>query len=543
MTYEQLELVGQDGEDGDGEAFAPGAEHQQSARLWLGLARAAQATAADEEPPSSDAGAVAAAINEHEGAEAYDQVIVGYMLQLAEELKGEGDAATEAVRNRMSRLLASLDDKTLLRLVEMGGSLEQRQEFLLNATEALDVDAVLEVVRAAAHASGQTISQSMVRMLAKLASATDEDGTVAPEADAALRAQVRALISDWQLEDPNPDAYTRALEAISRTSDRDRERAGGRLLPEPDRLLKMGLEVDALGIPFWRAVEVLLQRGDLMTVVHALLDAPPTSASAAVWGRLARPETLRTLLELDDADFIALEKILDRMPPEESTPLLLDRLAESESRTFRMSIFQRLAKTGSLILPLLAQRADDRRWYVTRNMLALMNEMGTVAPGFDPEPYLDHAQPQVRREAVELCFRVPDLRERTFLRAFESGDERALRVAAAQGVVSPPQREAIAPLCARLEDEALPDDLRAALVRVLRGQRTPRVPESLSALLTGGKSLLGRPKLAAKSATLLAALEVGHADWPQHSQVRPYLELAAKSGDGQVRKAAGVTTS
>ncbi|MEX0890854.1 MAG: hypothetical protein WEB88_01710 [Gemmatimonadota bacterium] len=539
MTYEKLELVGGGDGDGTGEAFAPGTEHQQSALLWMGLARAATATGPDEDLAATDAGAVAEAINEHEETEAYDQVIVGYLLQLAEELKEDADPATQAVRNRMSRMLASLDDKTLLRLVEMGGSMEQRQEFLLNATEGLNIEAVLEVVRAAAHASGQTISQSMVRMLAKLGAASDGSGPTAKTADAELRDQIRQLISDWHLEDPNPDAYTRALDAISRTSERDLARAGGRHLPEPLRLLQMGLEVDAVGIPFWRAVESLLAEGQLMPVVHALLDAPPSDASTALWGRLARPDTLRTLLELDDADFIALEKVLDRMEPEEAAPLLLDRLAESENRTFRMAIFQRLAKSGPTLLPMLARRADDSRWYVTRNMLALMNEMKTVAPGFDPEKYLKHPQTQVRREAIALCFRVPDLRERTFVRAMQEGDERVLRLAVAEGAAAQPPRAVVAPLCARLEDEALEDDLRAGLTRLLRGQRTPQVPVMLQRLLSGGRSLLGRPRLAAKSATLLAALEVGAADWRRHSQIKPFLDAAAKSSDGQIRNAAG----
>ena len=76
------------------------------------------------------------------------------------------------------------------------------------------VDAVLEIVKASADASGQTISHGLVRMLTKLATHA-ERGTelTRPRADIELREQVGRLLEDWRLEDPNPEAYGRVLRA------------------------------------------------------------------------------------------------------------------------------------------------------------------------------------------------------------------------------------------------------------------------------------------------------------------------------------------
>src|SRR5439155_89851 len=89
------------------------------------------------------------------------------------------------------------------------------------------VDAVLEIVQAAADSSHQTISHSLVRVLSKLA-AHAEGGApqVRPQADAALRDQVRRLLGGWTLADPSPDAYGAALRRLGR---------GARRPPRPAR--------------------------------------------------------------------------------------------------------------------------------------------------------------------------------------------------------------------------------------------------------------------------------------------------------------------
>src|SRR5207245_2444443 len=87
--------------------------------------------------------------------EAYDQVIVGYLLQIAQELKSAGGAEAVALRRRISRLIRSLRPETLRRLVEMGGDFAQRRQFVADAAAGMAADAVLEILKAGAGGAGR----------------------------------------------------------------------------------------------------------------------------------------------------------------------------------------------------------------------------------------------------------------------------------------------------------------------------------------------------------------------------------------------------
>jgi hypothetical protein len=202
LTFDGLALVG----DAPGAASGDSEQASQGAELWIGLARAALASDGSEGggPVNSEPSVVAKAIDENSGrAEAYDQVIVGYLLQIARELKTATGDTAEELKRRTSRLIASLKPGTLRRLVAMGGNRDQRDQFVMDATHGMAVDAVLEIVKASADASGQTISHGLVRMLTKLATHAERGSDLTrPRADVELREQVGRLLEDWRLEDP-----------------------------------------------------------------------------------------------------------------------------------------------------------------------------------------------------------------------------------------------------------------------------------------------------------------------------------------------------
>src|SRR5882672_8319626 len=192
LTYERLELLNEQdappAEQGAHDGGRAGGVH--AAQLWLGLARAAlvaEATGDDPSPPPppTEPAAIARAIDAHPKNAAYDQVIVGYLLQIADELKDAGGAEAVSLRRRTSKLVGALQPETLRRLIEMGGDAAQRTKFAIDATHGLAVDAVLEIVRAMADASRKTVSEPLVRMLSKLA-AHAEQGTGAARAGQGL---------------------------------------------------------------------------------------------------------------------------------------------------------------------------------------------------------------------------------------------------------------------------------------------------------------------------------------------------------------------
>src|SRR5258706_1896440 len=164
VTYERLELLQEDDEALGADDKGSKERGLRGAQLWVGLARAAlasEAMADDAPPPATEPTLIAKAIDEHPKSAAYDQVIVGYLLQIADELKHTRGAEAAALRRRTSRLVGALQPGTLRRLIEMGGDNAQRTKFAIQATHGLAVDAVLEIVRAMADASHTTVSEPL----------------------------------------------------------------------------------------------------------------------------------------------------------------------------------------------------------------------------------------------------------------------------------------------------------------------------------------------------------------------------------------------
>src|SRR5207302_1627794 len=221
-------------------------------------------------------------------AEGYDQVIVGYLLQIADELKHAGGAEAVELRRRTSRLVGAMRPETLRRLIDMGGDLAQRQRFVLDAADGMAVDAVLELVQAAADTSHRAVSHSLVRMLSKLASHA-EKGTAAarPLADTALRDQVKQLLSGWTLEDPNPGSYGSALQKMSRAAPMFAVAKEAMYAAEPERIVQIALEVDKAGPLLWKAVDRLVAEGRLSQLLDQLEAAPDGTIAAAIWSRTA----------------------------------------------------------------------------------------------------------------------------------------------------------------------------------------------------------------------------------------------------------------
>jgi hypothetical protein len=526
LSFAQLELVG----DGD----APeGGGRVRAAQLWLGLARAALSAgpAADDDVP--DAAEVARAIDGHPRAGAYDQVIVGYLLQLAEELRTEG-AGTAQVRARMSEMVARLRPDTLRRLVEMGGDAAQRHRFLLDASHALAADAVVRLVHGAAETSGQTLSHAMTRLLAKLAA--HAGAAAAPGvADAALREQVERLVGRWTLADPNPDGYRQALEAMSRAAAAPATQPGGDAGTDADRIVQMALETGAAGPAVLRAVGALLAGGSAARLA-VLLDGAPAPAEWVddAWARLCTAETVRTLLRGGTEAAEGLNRVLARMGGN-AAPALLDEMADSASRTVRRAAVGRLARMGAAAAPHVAARLDDPRWYVLRNLLAVLAEAGTLPAGFSPAPFLRHGDPRVRREAFKLAFGMPDERVRALAVALTDADPQVQRAALAECLAGCPAP--VLPLVSRRVEDGGDAELRTLAIRVLGASAEPGALQALLRLAGRGRTLLGRVRLAPRSPEMLAAVAALARDWAQHPAAAPLLAEARRSPDPEILRA------
>jgi len=533
LTYERLELAEQGGKPAEGDARA--------AQLWVGLARAALATAPDAATPTEPA-VIAQAINARAtsgGDAAYDQVIVGYLLQIAAELKTAGGTEAAALRRRTSRLIRTLKPDTLQRLVLMGGDFTQRRQFVADVTDGMAVDAVLDILTAAAETTHETISHSLVRLLSKLAAHAETGAeAVRPQADAALRDQVRRLLDGWTLPDPNPGEYGVALQRMARSAPVATPARSDAHPTEPDRIVAMALEIGTVGPRLDPAVDQVVSEGRL----EQLLDALDTvtvenAASGVVRGRVATVDVVRRIANREPVDFKTLERVVPLVGPPAAAPLL-DVLATAESRGTRRGLLAQLVKMGTAIAPTVIARLEDPRWYVTRNLLTLLEEIG-VPPGFSAVRFMHHADARVRLQAVKLQLKLPEGRDEALAVGLADQDPRTLRLALGLAVALQRSPDSAVPLLiSRAIDRTLPTDLRVLAIRALGHTSTPAALETLLQLTSAGRTLFGREKLPPKSPELLVALAALVTGWLQNGRARARLARAAASGDHEIRHAA-----
>jgi hypothetical protein len=543
MTFDRLQLLEAEEREGEGKGAPASAK---SAQLWVGLARAAlasedmakpspqpadaQAPGAESDTPTApltdaeietalDAAtpaaeltaaeakpeAVAKAIESHERGTAYDQVIVGYMLQIADELKTAGGSGAVALKKRMSRLIGALDQSTLSRLLDMGGDLTQRRQFLLDASQGMAVDAVVDLVRAATGA-GAPISRSMLRMLTKLGYHA-ERGPAASRviAETNLREQVAELVQGWALADPNPEGYAAALEKMATASPALLAPGEAQYAAEPLRVLEMACEAGATGAGVKRAMDQLVAAGQLGVALDVIGRAQRATAAAdAIAARVVTPETLRMLLAEQPVDFALVDRVVARMDDSAAEPML-DALAESESRQVRRALIDRLLKIGPVLGPHLLSRLGDERWYVVRNLLYLAAELPSAPQGLSAAQFTQHADIRVRREALRVLFKDPAVRTRAICTALSDQDPRVKRLAlaaAAEGKCPEPAVPLVVALATGDEDS----ELRVAAIRTLAAEGGRLSLDALLRLTHLRRSLLGTMKRVSDEPEFMAAL-------------------------------------
>ncbi|HKI94063.1 MAG TPA: hypothetical protein VJ992_02110 [Gemmatimonadales bacterium] len=551
LTYDRLQLVDQDGAPPPDDEAESRTARTRAAQLWIGLARAAlaadhdsdtiglggsgaQSNDDDGDERLSDPTEIARAIDQHRRDAAYDQVIVGYMLQIADELKGGGTAESAALKRRVSQLVSTLESGTLGRLLEMGGDRAQQRRFLLSATEGMAVDAVLELVRAASTVQDETISDSMLRMLRKLATHADTaHGQRRVLADASIREQVAEMIRGWSLRDPNPDEYRRALKAMAVANPIFAVAPERQYLPEPRRVIQMAIEMDAVGEPVFRAADQLIDAGELPWLVETLNEAAAVPTTEAIWAHVATPARLTEILGATPLDVDLLGLVADRLGLAATDPLI-DALTGSESSQTRRVILQRLAALGPAVGPNLVRRLDDPRWFVVRNMLALLAELPALPDGFSAAPHAEHADARVRREALRILLRDAETRERGICMGLADSDERAVRLALTAAQQGCPA--SAIPLVVACATQGTTSDQRVTALRLLGSVEHHLALDTLLAMTAPRKTFFGeRPP--AKTREYLTAL-LGLHTWSEDPRARQALAYAARSRDPEVVAAA-----
>ena len=539
LSYDRLELLDDDGAH-PSESSATGGGH--AAQLWIGLARAAIASdlARQAEHEALEPEAVAHAIDEHDREQAYDQVIVGYLLQIAREVSADGQREGSGLQRRISRLVGSLQPGTLRRLLEMGGDAAQRRRFVLDASQGMTVDAVVELVQAAASAEGQTISHSLVRMLTKLASHAARDPSARGRAaDNAFREHVERLVGSWSLTDPNPAQYSAALSHLAQTKAAPAaDVSPARLACEPARIVGMALEIGTSGERVRHAVAAMLEAGQLGELLDQLDAAPdPRSVVAReLWARIADRDPLRTLLAAPRLDNGAIRRLVARLGVEAATPIL-DALESCPEGSRLERLLSDLVQVGPPAAPVIALQLGRVAPSLARELLVCLGKLAPPVPPPEVRLCREHVDPAVRREAVKLLLAYAATREATLLASLNDPDERVAYVGLLAAAHSCPA-DAAAVIRQRIDRGELADGtVRAAGIRAVASRLDQETLDWILArtLVTGG--LLRRTRLAPTSPELLAALGALASNWPNDPRASTAIALARQSGSASVRAA------
>jgi hypothetical protein len=521
-------------DDGGGAAESGNAERE----LWQGLANLAMSADPDLATGEEDPLLVARAIDSQSGQVAYDRVVLDYLGQMAEEMSGRQGAWEPRVRERVSRLVASLKPETLRRVLEAGADHAERQRFALTAAEVLTVDAVLEVVEAAAKTTGQTISHHLLRLLHKSAHYAEHGAPdTRSEVEATLRKDLARLVADWQLEDPNPSSYTAVLDGMVRQSPADLGCDSESMACEPEALLQIGLETGSLGPRVYEAIDALVENRQLARVAELLDGAPIRETSDALWRHIATPSRFRAELAAQPIDFRAIEGLGKHLGTLVVDPLL-DLLESSTDRGTRSRVLGILSGVGPDAAGPAVQRLATASWYVQRNLLTLLRRLHTWPPGFSAVPYARHADARVRREAYKLLLEFRWHRASATVHGLKDADDGVVSLVLQASMDSCPG-EAYRAIERFIADGRRSPELRALAVRVLARHSGPEALPRFLELAGTRRTLLGW-RLEPKSPVVLAALAALARYWTSHPQAAALLVQAREHADPDIRVAARV---
>ena len=572
LNYDRLQLL-YAGTDTEGEEKIILRGTPKSAQLWVGMARAAMMLDEDAEldEDSTNPLVVAEAIDNRQAEKAYDQVIVGYLLQIAEELKEQGGTpeATE-LQKKISELVRQLSPEAIKRLLQMGGDIQQRRNFLLNASQGMTVEAVMDLVNASTAQGTQTISHSMMRLFSKLSkyAETDSDPMRRANAEQSMREQMKNLISEWKLEDPNPTAYGKVLQKMSR------QRAINSQNPyidcEPERIMQMGFELSTSGPRFEVAVEAMLNAARLEQMLNMLDKSPDKEFAESVWQLLDSRDILWAALSEARIDFAVLERIVRRKRLSAVEPIL-DVAERSKDPRQREKLLDILIDLGDEIGPYIVQRLEATRSDFRRDLFLVLGKLKNLPDGFDASRFLLHTDAPVRREAIRLLLKFIDTREQAIVAAVADTDERATfyGLQAAQEGGCPPK--ALPLVRQRLEAGDLDSSLMTLAIRIIAAadsgvgpvltgkgrvstvmravtaDATPaataaaskKTMEWLISKVAKQSRFLKKWELQPKSPEMLAALGALAAYWTMDPTVQEILNMCIKSGDAELKKALG----
>jgi len=150
-----------------------------------------------------------------------------------------------------------------------------------------------------------------------------------------------------------------------------------------------------------------------------------------------RPEVLREMLRNALAgtgrEIEAIVKIIERRS-REAVPVLLDTLADEDTRRVRQRLMQVLTALGDSAINAMTERLDDERWFFLRNLLLLLAEGGDEEQSARIVPLTRHEDARVRSQAIHTIIKLGGDGVADALVAASDDPDEEIRVTALHGL-------------------------------------------------------------------------------------------------------------
>jgi hypothetical protein len=331
-------------------------------------------------------------------------------------------------------LRAAIIEAVLRSLASEEASASQLRDF----TASLSRDEILEALRSLAKVS--RLSSHATKMLQALLAietpATDATPPLSPD----TLSELAVLFGDDDVDRFNPPDHRELLDHASlgipkmfgkAATDRVAElgdRSASVTADATNRQLQVTL-IDLItrygsGRPIdgiLRRLEALFrsqlngeQFEDAIELIEQLQIAALTTESAALrqglhdlYERLANQETLEFLMQAiltaEPEKLPTVHRLTDAMGPAAMRGLLI-ALAGEENRSRRRRLFSFAISFGTIIVPEATRFLSDARWYVVRNMLALLRAVNDTSSLPEIQRCAQHPDLRVRLEAIKTLF-------------------------------------------------------------------------------------------------------------------------------------------
>ncbi len=162
----------------------------------------------------------------------------------------------------------------------------------------------------------------------------------------------------------------------------------------------------------------------------------------------------------------ALEQVLNQWGARESDPLfdfwmllnknalipLIELLGRLTQMKMRRVICEALVHLGKDNIEPLAQKLDDPRWFVVRNVVYVLGKIGQEKVIEKFRKLVDHKEVKVRKELIHTLEGMKDPRAKELLKDFLSDPESALRILALRSLANQNYQAALEPLKEMIED-------------------------------------------------------------------------------------------